>query len=227
MMPSPPHPPHQPPSPPDGADPPVDAGTDDDHDDTVREDPPRTGAADDPRDPSEPDEVETSRSGPPPAAAWVIAFIAVVVAGVGLGLYFLGTPPEERDRQEIVRVASDTLMNVTNWEAGELDRVRADLAEVGTEQLQQEATQILDELAEALAAAGAESSGDVLELIAEVDRDEGVAVGIVRQELRTAELGTETVACWGVRVVTIRVDGRWMAETLDIVGPGQCPAASG
>ncbi len=165
-----------------------------------------------------------SASGPSPAVAWVIAFLAVLVAAGSLGLYFLGTPPEEQDRREIVQVASDTLMAVTNWEAGELDRVRADLAEIGTEQLQTEATQILDELAEALAAAGAESSGDVLELVADPDRDEGVAVGIVRQELRSAELGTETVACWGVRVVTVRADGRWMAEKLDIVGPGDCPA---
>lgn len=169
-------------------------------------------------------EPDGSPSGPPPAVAWVVAVIAVLVAAAGLGLYFLGTPPEEQDRREIAQVASDTLMAVTNWEAGELDRVRADLAAIGTEQLQTEATQILDELAEALAAAGAESSGDVLELIAEVDREEGVAVGIVRQELRSAELGTETVACWGVRVVTVRADGRWMAEKLDIVGPGDCPA---
>jgi hypothetical protein len=79
------------------------------------------------------------------------------------------------------------------------------------------------EFEEELAAVRAESEGEIVDLAAEVDRDRGLVLTIVRQELTVAEAGSTTEACWAVRVLLTQEDGEWLADALDLVGPGECP----
>jgi hypothetical protein len=152
---------------------------------------------------------------------WVVVVLAVVVAAMST-VQWLSLRGAAADRQAVTEVASDALMTVTNWQAGDLDAVRERLAELGTERLQEEAGQILDELDESLVAADASSRGEIIDLVSEARRGEGIAFALLVQQMETGELGTSMETCWSVRVVVIERAGRWLADQIDIY-EGDCP----
>lgn len=159
----------------------------------------------------------------PPWLPWALAGLGIAVAVASLLLWVLGGNGTERDREEISVVASDTVLALTNWEADELDAVRQQIADLGTDQLQDEAEGIISDFEEELAAVRAESEGEIVDLAAEVDREHGLVLTIVRQELTITEAGSTTEACWAVRVLLTQEGGEWLADALDLVGPGECP----
>lgn len=175
---------------------------------------------------------------PPPSAAeddlerpsapgwlpWALAVLGITVAVASIGLWVLGVPGGERDRQQAAAVASETVLVLTNWDAAELSEVRAQVDDLGTPRLQDEADAILGDFEEELAAAGAESDGEIIDLVAEADRGSALALVIARQELTVAEVGTTSEFCWAVRVTLTEEGGEWLADQLDLVGPGDCPA---
>lgn len=155
---------------------------------------------------------------------WIITTVAVIVAAVSLW-QMLEARGAGQDLSEAQRVASETLLAVTNWDANELEEVRGQLSDLGTERLADEATAILEEFAEPLEEARATSEGEVIDLVAETSRGEGVAMAVVRQVISSEVLRTDTESCWGVRLMLTTEDGRWLTDRMEIYGPADCPAA--
>jgi hypothetical protein len=174
--------------------------------------------------------VEDEEGGPPPPPSprrpilpWLVAGIAVLLA-LAAGWFAYAERAGAAAEGEAATVASEALTAVMNWDADTLEDVRAQLEEIGTDRLQGEADEILDEVAEPLVEAGANSEGEVIDLVVEAARGEGVAMGIVRQTITSEALDAETQTCWGVRVMVTEEGGRWLADRMEPYGPGDCPA---
>lgn len=173
---------------------------------------------------------EDEEGGPTPPAAgrrrsvlpWVIAALAVLLA-IGAAVYAYTQRAGDEEEQQAATVASEALIAVMNWDADSLDEVRGQLDEIGTERLRGEAEEILGEVAEPLTEAGAVSEGEVVDLVVDASRGEGVAMGIVRQTISSETMDNETQTCWGVRVMLTQEGDRWLADRLEPYGPGDCP----
>lgn len=160
-------------------------------------------------------------------AGWVVAVVAGVVAAVALALW-LPLASRADDRAEAARVAGSVFSALTNWDAGSLEGVEAQVAELATDRFREEARALIGDLGQGLAQADARSTGEVLDLAVELHEGaEGgrtaAALALVRQEILNAGLDAPRADCWGARAVLRHVDGRWLVDALELYGPNACP----
>ncbi|MGH3443189.1 MAG: hypothetical protein ACRDUY_14340, partial [Nitriliruptorales bacterium] len=132
------------------------------------------------------------------------------------------------DRAEAARVAGAVFSALTNWDAGSLEAVEAEVADLSTERFREEARALIGDVAQGLAQAEARSTGEVLDLAVELhDRAENgrtaAALALVRQEIENTGLEAPRADCWGARAVLRQVDGRWLVDALELYGPNACP----
>lgn len=163
-------------------------------------------------------------SGVGAVAPWIVAVVAVAVALVALVQWWQldrAASAEERSRE----TAGQVVAALTNWQADDLTAVRDTLERHGTERFVDEASQLLDQFAQGLQQAEARSTGELLNLVSEVEEgtDGAVALAIVRQEVVNASLERPDVQCWGTRVILQHRDDRWLVDGVELYGPNQCP----
>lgn len=158
-------------------------------------------------------------------APWIVAVVAAAVAIVALVQWWQVDRRATAD-QQVREVAGQVVAALTNWQADDLEAVRGVIAEHGTDRFAEEAGQLLDQFAQGLQQAEAQSTGEILNLVADAQGggDSGVALAIVRQEITNAALEQPDVQCWGTRVLLQERDSRWLVEGVELYGPNQCPA---
>lgn len=183
-----------------------------------------------------PDDGRATDEAPPPStgtsggsgvgtvAPWIVAVVAVAVAVVALVQWWQldrAASAEERSRE----TAGQVVAALTNWQADDLTAVRDTLERHGTQRFVDEASQLLDQFAQGLQQAEARSTGELLNLVSEVEggTDGAVALAIVRQEVTNSSLERPDVQCWGTRVILQQRDGRWLVDGVELYGPNQCP----
>lgn len=190
-------------------------------------------------------------SGPPPTsdapptssdgagrriAPWIVAVVTTAVAVVAVVQWLRLDSAAAADRA-VQEVAQEVVVALTNWQADQLDEVRTVIERRATDRFGEEASALLDDFAAGLQEADARSTGEILDLVADahvvpvtVDgevREElvGVALAVVRQETENAALQRPDVQCWGVRMTIEQVNGRWLADGVELYGPNTCPEA--
>lgn len=159
-------------------------------------------------------------------APWIVAVVAVAVAVVALVQWWQldrAASAEDQARE----VAGRVVAALTNWQADDLDAVRQTLDSNGTDRFNDEASQLLDQFAQGLQQAEARSTGEILNLVADVveGTDGAVGLAVVRQEVTNSSLEQPDVQCWGTRVILQHRDGRWLVDGVELYGPNQCPDA--
>lgn len=173
-----------------------------------------------------------------PAGPWIVAGVVAVVAVFAAVQWFRLDRAAQRDAA-IEAVVGETISTLTNWQAGNLDQVRTDLEALTTPGFRDQATGLIDDVSQGLRQVQAESTGEVLDLLGEVqggtvrddgsreapDQPVGVGMALVRQSVTNVGLDRPDVSCWSARAITKKIDGQWLVDDLELYGPNQCPGA--
>lgn len=155
------------------------------------------------------------------AAPWLVAVLALALAGWSTWQWQVLAARE--DAALTVRAtATDVLTVLTNWDAEDLDTTRASLEDAGTDAFAEQVDEFVGpRAAEALAAAGTRSEGEVEDVFVQtLDDDRAVVFAIVSQALVSDD--TEGVVQPATRAAELRlqlVDGRWLVDGIDLIEP--------
>lgn len=168
-------------------------------------------------------EIGPTQTGLKPRGRWRALLVAGVVMAIGaLVAWFLlpATAAETSDRHEVTAVATDFALEYNTYDMAELDEYQARMADLMTDSLHEEFSQVTSALAEAIAEkAQSSGSADVLSTaIKEIDATSAtvlVAADAVVTNTDTGDVGAQRNFRW---VLTLTSDaGQWRVDSFAAV----------
>jgi Mce-associated membrane protein len=162
-----------------------------------------------------------------PALAWAVAAVAVAVA---LATWLANQPlrAEARDRVEAKETAEVVAARLTTFSGAEMEQWVAATQELSTGEYAGQVAELFDtELREALRATEVESVGQVLRsFVQDVEGEEATVFVIVRQTSTNNQRQQPVEDEVRMEVTLRRVDGRFLAANVAVLGPGVVSAAA-
>ena len=155
-----------------------------------------------------------------PRLAWAIAILALVLAGVA-GAAWADLYAADRARGEVRSAATDLVLRLTTFEGAEIEEwLEAAKARATGAYAEQLTALFNQELRDALREREVISRGDVEQLfIQDIQGDQAMVFALVRQTIANSSTPDPVEDELRMDITMQRVDGRWLASDVAILGP--------
>ena len=163
-----------------------------------------------------------------PRVAWAVAILALVIAGVAATAW-ADLYAADRSRQEVRSAATDLVLRLTTFEGATIDQWLEGAKERATGEYAEQLTQLFNqELRDALREREVVSRGDVQQLfVQDIQGDQASVFALVRQTIANSSTPDPVEDELRMDISMQRVDGRWLASDVAILGPSGLVVPSG
>lgn len=155
-----------------------------------------------------------------PRLAWAVAVLALVLAGVAATAW-ADLYAADQARGEVRSAATDLVLRLTTFEGAEIEEWLEGAKERATGAYAEQLTALFNqELRDALREREVVSRGDVEQLfIQDIQGDQASVFALVRQTIANSSTPDPVEDELRMDITMQRVDGRWLASDVAILGP--------